>query len=106
MGSAFAGLARRLPARPNNWLPLGHRVKAEGARRWVSSRYRSESRKTSRDCRTIFPSTALALDSPCFGIRVARLDDVTGWDPLGEAQVELSPNTIGGFTAPYEVALV
>ena len=48
----------------------------------------------------------LGLDSLCFAILVARLEDITGRDPLGEAQVERFPRTIGEFIALYEAVLV
>jgi hypothetical protein len=46
------------------------------------------------------------LDSLCFAILVARLEDLTGRDPLGEAQMERFPSTIGEFIALYEAVLV
>jgi hypothetical protein len=46
------------------------------------------------------------LDSLCFAILVARLEDITGRDPLGEAQGGRFPRTIGEFIALYEEALV
>ena len=46
------------------------------------------------------------LDSLCFAILVARLEDVTGRDPLSEAQGGRFPRTIGEFVALYEEARV
>ena len=46
------------------------------------------------------------LDSLCFAILVARLEDITGRDPLSEAQGGRFPRTIGEFVALYEDALV
>ena len=46
------------------------------------------------------------LDSLCFAILVARLEDITGRDPLSEAQGGRFPRTIGEFVALYEEALV
>jgi len=46
------------------------------------------------------------LDSLCFAILVARLEDITGRDPLSEAQDGRFPRTIGEFLALYEEALV
>jgi hypothetical protein len=46
------------------------------------------------------------LDSLCFAILVARLEDITGRDPLGEAQGARFPSTIGEFISLYEEALV
>ena len=45
------------------------------------------------------------LDSLCFAILVARLEDITGRDPLSEAQVGRFPRTIGEFVALYEEVL-
>ena len=45
------------------------------------------------------------LDSLCFAILVARLEDITGRDPLGSADGEQLPRTIGEFVALYEEAL-
>jgi hypothetical protein len=44
------------------------------------------------------------LDSLCFAILVARLEDITGRDPLSEAQGGRFPRTIGEFVALYEEA--
>jgi hypothetical protein len=46
------------------------------------------------------------LDSLCFAILVARLEDITGRDPLSEAQDGQFPRTIGEFVALYEEARV
>ncbi len=46
------------------------------------------------------------LDSLCFAILVARLEDVTGRDPLSEVQGGRFPRTIGEFVALYEEARV
>jgi len=42
------------------------------------------------------------LDSLCFAILVARLEEITGRDPLGE--VRQFPSTIGEFVSLYEEA--
>ena len=47
----------------------------------------------------------LGLDSLCFAILVARLEDITGRDPLGSADEARFPRTIGEFVALYEEAL-
>ena len=44
------------------------------------------------------------LDSLCFAILVARLEDITGRDPLGSADEARFPRTIGEFVALYEEA--
>lgn len=46
------------------------------------------------------------LDSLCFAILVARLEDLTGSDPLGQSQSMLFPRTIGELVALYEQAVV
>jgi hypothetical protein len=52
------------------------------------------------------PLNGSGLDSLCFAILVARLEDITGRDPLSEAQGGRFPRTIGEFVALYEEALV
>ena len=44
------------------------------------------------------------LDSLCFAILVARLEDITDRDPLGSADGVRFPRTIGEFVALYEGA--
>jgi acyl carrier protein len=45
------------------------------------------------------------LDSLCFAILVARLEDITDRDPLGSADGVRFPRTIGEFVALYEGAI-
>jgi acyl carrier protein len=45
------------------------------------------------------------LDSLCFALLVARLEDMLGRDPLSEASSGRFPSTIGEFVALYEEAL-
>ena len=45
------------------------------------------------------------LDSLCFAILVARLEDITGRDPLSSAEGAHFPRTIGEFISLYEEAL-
>ena len=45
------------------------------------------------------------LDSLCFAILVARLEDITGRDPLTSAGDASFPHTVGEFIAVYEEAL-
>jgi hypothetical protein len=52
------------------------------------------------------PLNDSGLDSLCFAILVSRLEDITGRDPLSEAQGGRFPRTIGEFVALYEDALV
>jgi acyl carrier protein len=42
------------------------------------------------------------LDSLCFAIIVARLEDLMGFDPFGEEQHKF-PTTLGEFIKIYEV---
>jgi hypothetical protein len=44
------------------------------------------------------------LDSLCFAILVARLEDITGRDPLTSAGDARFPRTVGEFIAVYEEA--
>jgi len=52
------------------------------------------------------PLNESGLDSLCFALLVARLEDLTGRDPLSEAGGGRFPSTIGEFIALYEEALV
>jgi hypothetical protein len=45
------------------------------------------------------------LDSLFFAIPVARLEDITGSDPLTSAGDAGFPRTVGDFITPYEQAL-
>jgi hypothetical protein len=45
------------------------------------------------------------LDSLCFAILVARLEDVLGVDPFSSVEELRFPTTIGEFVALYETAL-
>ena len=44
------------------------------------------------------------LDLLCFAILVARLEDMTGRDPLGSAEDIRFPRTVGEFIALYDEA--
>lgn len=46
------------------------------------------------------------LDSLCFAILVARLEDITGHDPLSSADGARYPTTLGELVALYESVLV
>ncbi len=46
------------------------------------------------------------LDSLCFAILVARLEDITGRDPFASATGQNYPRTVGDLIALYEVDLV
>ena len=43
------------------------------------------------------------LDSLCFAILIARLEDITGLDPFNSVCGSTYPRTIGDFVALYEV---
>jgi len=51
------------------------------------------------------PIADLGLDSLCFAILVARLEDLTGRDPLTSSGSAGFPRTVGEFIAVYEEAL-
>ena len=50
--------------------------------------------------------TESGLDSLCFAILVARLEDITGRDPLTSADDARFPRTVGGFITLYEKPLL
>jgi hypothetical protein len=52
------------------------------------------------------PLNDSGLDSLCFAILVARLEDTLGRDPLSETPAGRFPRTIGEFVALYEEAVV
>jgi acyl carrier protein len=47
--------------------------------------------------------TELDLDSLCFAIIVARLEDVLGFDPFSVAEEVTFPVTLGEFVRFYEI---
>jgi acyl carrier protein len=50
------------------------------------------------------PLTNSGLDSLCFALLVARLEDETGRDPFSESDAVSFPVTLGDFIALYEHA--
>ncbi len=52
------------------------------------------------------PLMESGLDSLCFAILVARLEDALGADPFTSAASQRFPNTIGELIAFYDDALV
>jgi acyl carrier protein len=52
------------------------------------------------------PLTESGLDSLCFAILVARLEDALGVDPFTSAEGARFPHTIGELIAFYDEALV
>jgi acyl carrier protein len=50
------------------------------------------------------PLLESGLDSLCFAIIVARLEDTLGIDPLSASEDALFPVTVGDFVAFYENA--
>jgi hypothetical protein len=66
----------------------------------------AQQNKTIAPLTDAIPLNDTGLDSLCFAILVARLEDITGRDPLSEAQGGQFPRTIGEFLALYEEACV
>jgi acyl carrier protein len=66
----------------------------------------ADQKKTLAPLTDALPLNDSGLDSLCFAILVARLEDLTGRDPLSEAEGGRFPTTIGEFVALYEEALV
>jgi hypothetical protein len=66
----------------------------------------AQQNKTLAPLTDAIPLNDTGLDSLCFAILVARLEDITGSDPLSEAQGGQFPRTIGEFLALYEEACV
>jgi acyl carrier protein len=62
----------------------------------------ADQKKTLAPLTDALPLNDSGLDSLCFAILVARLEDITGRDPLSEAQGRQFPTTIGEFVALYE----
>jgi hypothetical protein len=52
------------------------------------------------------PLLESGLDSLCFAILAARLEDITGRDPFATLDVSVFPKTVGDFVALYDTALV
>ncbi|MBV8975761.1 MAG: acyl carrier protein [Alphaproteobacteria bacterium] len=50
------------------------------------------------------PLTETGLDSLCFAIIVARLEDQLGVDPFSQSEDPQFPLTVGEFVAAYERA--
>ena len=46
------------------------------------------------------------LDSLCFAILIARLEDITGRDPFAKSAGQRYPQTLGELVAFYEDAVV
>jgi acyl carrier protein len=65
-------------------------------------RVAAEQRKTLAPLTDDLPLLDSGLDSLCFAILVARLEDATGADPFAAAADARLPNTIGELIAFYE----
>jgi hypothetical protein len=52
------------------------------------------------------PLQDLGLDSLCFAVLFARLEDITGYDPLALADGARLPSTVGELIALYEATVV
>jgi len=62
--------------------------------------------KTLAPLTDVLPLHDSGLDSLCFAILVARLEEITGRDPLTSAGDAHFPRTVGEFIALYEEAIV
>ena len=62
----------------------------------------AEQKKTLAPLTDDLPLLELGMDSLCFAILVARLEDATGADPFAAADGARFPNTIGELIAFYE----
>ncbi len=65
-------------------------------------RVAAEQKKTLAPLTDDLPLLDSGLDSLCFAILVARLEDATGADPFSVAAEARLPNTIGELIAFYE----
>ena len=65
-------------------------------------RVAADQKKTLAPLADDLPLGESGLDSLCLAILVARLEDLTGRDPLGSAEEVSFPRTIGDFIALYE----
>ena len=65
----------------------------------------AEQNKTLAPLTDDLPIGDMGLDSLCFAILVARLEDITGRDPLTSAGDASFPRTVREFIAVYEEAL-
>ena len=63
-----------------------------------------ENEKTIAPLTDDLPLIDSGLDSLCFAILVARLEDRFGRDPFGEADASGFPNTVGELIALYDRA--
>lgn len=52
------------------------------------------------------PLLESGLDSLCFAILVARLEDITGRDPFASLDASRYPKTVGDLVGLYDGALV
>lgn len=66
----------------------------------------AEQGKTLAPLNDDLPLMESGLDSLCFAILVARLEDALGADPFTTAQSTRFPNTVGELIAFYDDALV
>lgn len=65
-----------------------------------------EQRKTLRPLTDDLPLLETGLDSLCFAILVARLEDRLGFDPFSVSDDVEFPVTLGDFIAVYENARI
>ena len=62
----------------------------------------SEQQKKLAPLRDDLPLMESGLDSLCFAILVARLEDILGVDPFASASASAFPTTVGQLVAFYE----
>ena len=66
----------------------------------------AEQEKTIAPLTDDLPLLESGLDSLCFAILIARLEDITGRDPFGAEGAAHFPRTVGELIAFYDIALV
>jgi acyl carrier protein len=74
----------------------------------IISQFESVSKEQNKELQTLTDDLALldsGLDSLCFAIIVARLEDEMGVDPFSEADDGDFPLTVGEFICLYETCL-
>jgi serine O-acetyltransferase len=75
----------------------------------ILNEIRTVAAEQGKACATLTDDLALddsGLDSLCIAILIARLEDITGRDPIGSDEKGRFPRTIGELIALYEQALV
>jgi hypothetical protein len=81
------------------------RVRATAVRTAIEAQFEQVAREQGKTLGPLSDNLVLAdsdLDSLCFAIIVARLEDVVGYDPFSLAEDVEFPVTFGDFVAFYE----